>query len=221
MSDVSQSTISRLTAHRMTQSIGIVAAALTGGLAGATFTVIANWIRGRWLRPQIQILFATNEPGCLVKSSPAPGTPPDACWVRLKIKNKGRSTARGVSVCTTSVTFTEKGGGSHTYNEDVLDLTLANGRDSPFMLAPHAHRYIDLAIIENDKNYESKLSHRYIVKGDPPARFKDKNFGFGQIDGNFKALIFVSSDNAEATKKVVEWKWDGKSLSGVEIVDPP
>jgi hypothetical protein len=72
--------------------------------------------------------------------------------VRLKIKNKGRSTAHGVSVCTTSVTFTEWGGGSHTYNEDVLDLTLANGRDSPFMLATHAHRYVDLAIIEGGKN---------------------------------------------------------------------
>jgi hypothetical protein len=135
--------------------------------------------------------------------------------VRLKIKNKGRSTAHGVSVCTTSVTFTEWGGGSHTYNEDVLDLTLANGRDSPFMLVTHAHRYVDLAIIEGGKN---QLSHRYIVKGDPPARFKDRIFGFGQINGNFKAVIFVSSDNAESTKNVVEWKWDGRSLGGVEIV---
>jgi hypothetical protein len=193
----------------------IAAAALTGGLAG----VIANWMRERWLRPQIQILFATDERGCLVKSPPAPGLDPGSCWVRLKIKNKGRSTARGVSVCTTSVTFTEKGGGSHTYDEDVLDLILANGRRSPFMLAPHAHRYIDIARI--DKHSETKFFHQYIVKGDPPARFRDKYFGFGQIDGNFKALIFVSSDNAQATNKVVEWKWDGKSLSGVEIVDTP
>jgi hypothetical protein len=199
----------------MIQSLTIVAAALTGGLAGAAFTFIANWMRGRWLRPQIKVLFNNKEPGCLMKTSPAPGAPSDACYVRLKIKNKGRSTARGVSVCTTSVTFTEQGGGSHTYNEDVLDLILANGRHSPFMLAPHAHRYIDLAIIEDIRN---QFYHRYIVKGDPPARFKDKSFGFGQINGNFKAVVFASSDNTEATENLVEWKWDGRSLGGVEIV---
>jgi hypothetical protein len=68
------------------QSLGILASALTGGLAGATLTLIVNWIKGRWQKPQILVLFHNDEPGCRVDTNVLGGTDPILRFVRLKVK---------------------------------------------------------------------------------------------------------------------------------------
>jgi hypothetical protein len=126
----------------------------------------------------------------------------------LKFKNAGKSTARGVSVCVTKLTFTAPGVGTRTFEEDVLDLKVANGRPSPFMLAPGAHRYIDLALVNKDN-----LSYHYIFEA-TPARLREH--GFGTAPGTFGAEVFVSAENAEAQRRVVTWIWNG-NFPGLEI----
>src|SRR5579862_8533368 len=50
-------------------SFGILGSALTGGLAGAAFTLTAQWITRFWRKPRIQILFDAKEPGCLIDTN--------------------------------------------------------------------------------------------------------------------------------------------------------
>ena len=184
------------------QSLGILASALTGGLAGATLTLVVNWIKGRWLRPQILVLFHNDEPGCRVDTNALGGTDPILRFVRLKVKNSGRSTALGVSVCVTKLTFTAPGAGSRTFEEDVIDLSLAYARPSPFVLAPGAHRYIDVAQVS-----KSDLSFSYVFPV-YPVRLREQ--GFGTDTGTYGAEVFVSAENAEAEERFVTWTWDGK-----------
>jgi len=159
-------------------------------------------------RPRIQVLFDNAEPGCRVDTNVLGGTDPVQRYVRLKIRNSGRSTARGVSAYVTKLTFMAPRTRSRTYEEDVLDLKLANGRPSPFILAPGAHRYIDLAVVD-----KTNLSHSYIFEA-IPVRLREQ--GFGIVLGDYGAEIFVSAENAEAERRIVTWSWDGK-FPGLDI----
>jgi hypothetical protein len=185
-------------------------ALLTGGLAGATLTVISQWIRGRLLRPQLEMLFRNEEPGRRVDTNTTEEAEPVARFVRLKVKNSGRSTAFGVSVCVTKLTFEAPGAGSRIFAEDVLDLRLAyHAGANPFLLAPGAHRYIDLA-----HRSRRDLSHWYDLHPHP-TRLRQQ--GFGIHAGTYGAEIFVAAENAQAVERFVRWSWDG-AFPGLNII---
>jgi hypothetical protein len=118
------------------QSLGILASALTGGLAGAAFTFLVQCGTRWWLRPRLHIVFNGREPGCLVETNVVGHTGPILSYVRIKIKNSGRSTAIGVIAFVTELIFDAPGTGSRRFEEDVIDLQLALGHPSPFVLAP-------------------------------------------------------------------------------------
>ena len=190
------------------QSVGILASALTGGLAGAAFTLTAQWITRFWRKPRIQILFDAKEPGCLIDTNVVGQTGSILRFVRLKVKNSGRSTALGVTVCTTELTFDAPGTGSRIFSEDVIDLQLAYERPSPFALAPGAHRFVDVAYVQREP-----LTFFYVFRPEP-SRLRER--GFGNDAGTFGAKIFVSAENANAAERFVRWSWDGK-FPGLEI----
>jgi hypothetical protein len=184
---------------------------LAGGLAGAVVSFGMNSLREWWLRPQLQVLFDNAEPGCRVDTNVAGGTEPILSWVRLKVRNSGRSTARGVSVYLTKLTFKASGVGEKIFDEDVIDLHLAYKIMKPINLAPGAHRYFDLAYVS-----KSDLSFSYdFAPWENPVRLRER--GFGTAAGTFGAEVFVSADNAEATGRFVTWSWDGK-FPGLDIV---
>lgn len=172
----------------------LVSAWVTGGLAGATLTIIYQWLRQSWLKPRLEILFANKEPGCRVDTNIVGGTQNVARYLRLKVKNSGRSTAHDVSVCVTKLTFTAPGAGSHTFRDDVLDLKLTLTPDTlRFRLAPCAHRYIDLA--HTDRSGQG-ANFIYDFAGLIPARLERlrQQGVFGTQAGEFGAEIFVSAE---------------------------
>jgi hypothetical protein len=118
-----------------------------GGLAGSALTLITQSIKQRLLRPRLEVLFNDQERGCCVDTNSIGETEIAARYVRLKIKNSGRSTALGVSVCVTELTFTAPGAGAQEFGEHVLDLKLSLQIEPilSFRLAPGAHRFVDLA----------------------------------------------------------------------------
>jgi hypothetical protein len=179
-----------------------LAPAVTGGLAGSILTIIVNSIRTRWLRPRLRIVFQNSEPGCLLDTNVVGTTQPVQRYVRLKIKNAGRSTARGVAVCITKLTFAAPGAGSRSFEEDVLDLLLANHQPSPFILAPGAHRYIDLAFVT-----KTPPSYSYVFRA-TPVRLAVQ--GFGTAPGEYGAEVFAYGDDAKPAHKFVRWSWDGQ-----------
>src|SRR5260221_9233590 len=99
-------------------------------------------------------------------------TQPSQCYVRLKVQNCGRSTALGVSVCVTELTFKAPGSGSRQFKEEVLDLKLAL-QSKPilsFFIAPGGHRYVDVARTERDN-----CSHHYDFHIHP-VRLREQSF---------------------------------------------
>jgi hypothetical protein len=175
-------------------------AALTGGLAGAVVNIIWQLITGYWLRPQIEILFDNEEPGCCIETV----GDPVRRYIRLKIINSGRSTAHGVAVCTTRLTFQASGVGSRTFAEEVFDLKLSHHNDiDSFFLAPGAHRYVDLAhTTQRGEGDEYQYDFHQNLQ-----RLRVQGFGSGP--GSYGAEIFVSSENAKAKRRVITWSWDG------------
>ena len=179
---------------------------LAGGLAGSILTIIYQWVKGYWLKPRIQICFQSTEPGCSLDTNSVQN--PQMIvgrHVRLKIKNTGRSTALGVSVCITRLTLEEESGlDSSALAEDVLDLRLAYHADAaPFLLAPGAHRFVDLA--HTDRNVANPL--HWLDLQPHPTRLRQR--GFGTRAGTCGAEIFVAAENAKAKAKFVKWAWDG------------
>jgi hypothetical protein len=74
-----------------------------GGLAGSALTLISQWISRRFMRPTLEIVFTNNESGCRLETNFLGQTDIGATYVRLKIKNRGRTMAQNVSVCTTQL----------------------------------------------------------------------------------------------------------------------
>jgi hypothetical protein len=99
-----------------------ISALLTGGVAGAILNNAWQHYKEYLIRPKITLAFDTKEPGCLIRST---GAPPEH-WVRVKIMNEGRSTARAVSACVTKLTMNSTSTGPLQFEEEVFDLKLAN-----------------------------------------------------------------------------------------------
>lgn len=194
------------------QSLWLLAAPwLAGGLAGSALTLISQWIIRCWQRPRLKILFRDDEDGCRINTNVVGETEPTQSYVRLKVQNYGRSTALGVSVCATELSFKAPGAGRHTFKEEVLDLMLAS-QIKPvlyFRLAPGAHRYVDVAY-----TIRKDCSHRYVFSVEP-ARLREQ--GFGTKCGIYGAKLFVSAENSKAIEKHVTWSWDGK-FPGLKII---
>jgi hypothetical protein len=183
------------------QSIAfLVAPWLAGGLAGSAFTLISQWIIRFWQRPIINLVFDDKDRGCCILSV----TTPRRHHLRVKIINKGRSTARDVSACITKLTLDGSMSGHREFSEEVFDLKLTHRNNvSPFILAPGAHRYFDLAHISEE---ESSSHFDFDLQPNLP-RLPDR--GFGMYAGDYGAEIFVAADNAEAQRRAITWEWDG------------
>lgn len=186
--------------------------ALTGGLAGSGLTIFTRWVSGLWLRPRLQIIFAEDpDNGCRIETNVDKTTNQlMRCYVRIKIKNCGRSTDHGVTACVTELTFEAPGASTRNIRAEVFDVKLSHRSDViPFTLAPHAHRYLDVA---------------HSQRADPPSFWYDlyphlerlRREGFGISRGNFGAQVFVTADNAKATQRRITWEWD-ETFPGIVI----
>ena|ERR1700730_6745033 len=185
--------------------------ALTGGLAGSALTIFSQWVSRVWLRPRLKILFRDGEKGCCVQTRAA-GGPNATRYLRLKVRNLGRSTARGVSVQVTKLTFSDPNTGSRIFDEDVMDLRLSLQRGDvlSFPIAPHGYRFVDLVYVN-----ETELIHHYDFDV-APERLPEQ--GFGTDSGTYGAEIFAVAENAKAVRNYVTWSWD-KTFSGLKITD--
>lgn len=188
--------------------------ALTGGLAGSALTIFTRWVSVLWLRPRLQIIFAEDlDEGCRIETNVNHTTNQlMRCYVRIKIKNCGRSTAHGVAACVTELTFAAPGASTRKISAEVFDVKLSHRPDVvpvPFTLAPHAHRYLDVA---------------HSQRAEPPSFWYDlyphlervRREGFGISRGRFGAHVFVTADNAKATQRDITWEWD-ETFPGIVI----
>jgi hypothetical protein len=172
---------------------------LFGGLAGALLNNIWKSVQEHRQMPRLNVVFNDQDKGCNIETV----TTPAEHWVRVKIINEGKSTARGVSVCATKLTLDGSSTGSNQFLEEVFDLKVANYKEvSPFVLAPNGgYRYLDVCHIKDGEAF-----FRYDLRPDI-GRLRVR--GYGMNRGAYGAELFVSADNAEAFKRKITWEWDG------------
>jgi hypothetical protein len=81
-------------------------------------------------------------------------------------------------------------------------------RTLAFLLAPGAHRFVDLAHTQLDGR-----SHQYDFHWHP-ARLR--LHGFGTRAGTYGAEVFAVAENAKVLRRYVTWSWDG-DFPGLKI----
>lgn len=202
--------------------------ALTGGLAGAAFTVSLQHAYRHWTRPILSMVFS-NDAGCVV---PARGWMFDqksgkpildqsgahrqgaTRYLRIKIENRGLTFAQNVSVYVTKLTCDAAGSGTTTFEEEVFDLSVANSalERKTFNLAAGAHQFIDLVHTEDT----NPGGHMVFDFGKAAHRLEDLK---PKVDrsATYTARVFASAENAGSVTREVRWEC-GTSLDSLKIV---
>ncbi len=194
--------------------------ALSGGLAGAVLTLIGQWAKNVWAKPKLEIVFSESEPGCRVDTNVMGDIEDVQCYLRLKILNRGRTTAQNVSASVVSLTFlpslsstsaTSRFGDWIVFGDEVMDLKQAlNGQLEFRLVGKRAYRYVDLA-------HTLKIAEDhwgYIIDVVPvPARLLRLGFG----PGSYSAEIAVSADNADTVRRTVNWTFTTEHSGELQI----
>jgi hypothetical protein len=184
----------------------ILAAAVTGGLAGSLFNHVVQW----WRRPELGLSFHPSEPGCEVETLTTGERPFLQRYLRLKITNFGKSTANNVSAYMVRIKQTPPNEAGRDFAEEVVDFKVSLTGDIMFRLPPKAHRFVDVCLaIHRPASGNVDFSfdfHRNPVRLDSMRR-----------PGSFDAEIFVSADGAKPLRASLQWSWDG-TFKGLRIV---
>jgi hypothetical protein len=179
---------------------------MTGGLAGSFLGLLTqalwSWCNSWWKRPRLEVLFDEKVEGCLIDTNTLGGLEPVQRYLRLKVRNTGRSIARDVSLCVTDLSFEAPGIDKTFFSEDVLDLKVAmTDAQTVFRLPAHAHQYIDLI-------HTQKVDTGVHLVSDfmrTPIRLQR----LGLRAGTYRAEVFVSADDVTSVHCAVSWSWDG------------
>ena len=140
--------------------VGWLVPTLSGGLAGALLTLAGQAFIRRFNRPQPQIRFEADLPGCIVDTpaivTDGEGRPSldnqgnrrnvQQRYLRLRIENVGRTFAQNASVCVTQIDFTAAGAAARSFREEVHDLRVSRSNPAEtrttFNLAAGGHRFV-------------------------------------------------------------------------------
>lgn len=112
----------------------IWATALTGGLAGAVVNQSWQFLQNWWRKPELSIEFDETIEGCVVENVPfqnaAAKTSGKKKFLRIRVFNKGRSTALDVQVIIAKIS--RKGSPKWDFEGEVLDALWSISRQ-PFI----------------------------------------------------------------------------------------
>jgi hypothetical protein len=176
---------------------------LSGGLAGALFSHFIGW----WRRPRLKLSFQSDVAGCAV-DTPAYGEDEggqtievDQRYLRLKVENRGRTSARGVNVCVTKIEFYSPAEDTFLFDEEVLDLPVALYGRNVFDLPRRGHRFMDVFAVEANA---AGLGWRFGFVA-PPLRLYRRAYG----PGHYFVTVFASANNARSVVRRFQWYWDG------------
>ena len=174
----------------------------TGGVLGFILRPAIERLFSWFFRPQLVIEFPGAEPGCEVQS---PAQNPTVKYLRLRIRNRGRTTAQKVSIYGTVLRQVEPGKSVpiFEFREEVLDLLPAlTEKELEFRLAPGAYRYVVLC---HTLKVDTCLHWDFVQK---PSRLYERRFG----PGRYRLHVFASSENSAAMAGDIIFDWDGTFL---------
>jgi hypothetical protein len=176
-------------------TVGAVVVALLLGLLGLVVPAVRAW----WRRPVLEIDYQLGEPYC--RDVPImPGLVPSR-WVRVKVSNGGRGTAKR---CKGKVIAVYAADGSLREDRDAMllhwaGMPLEQGLE-PLDLAREEHQLLDVVHARSDRRDAA------LIVADPtPAGFA-KELEAGQVH---KVRLAVYADNAEPVTAAFVITFDG------------
>jgi hypothetical protein len=179
------------TALQLTQ----IAAGFAGG---AVFATILNTVAAWYRRPVVEVRLVDNA-GCYVETKR--GDPPtrDAKYLRLRVRNAGRSSVKACQAYLVRIVRRE-GGRAVNDAREVVDLGWAHRGVGPRDIPVGAFFYLDVASIE----LIAGGSDRLMIGESLPNNLSDLLIGPAQ----FELHVLVASDNAEPISKLVKFGFD-------------
>lgn len=195
-------------------TLQLAVAALTGGLMGAFLKTICDYVAFRWQRPWLTPVFDRCQEGCEVETnqlSDDPNANARRRYLRLRIKNDGRTPADNVTASVVRISFTASQLRADTlpFREEVLDLKLSLTGEYPIRIPAGAHRFLDVCFTHSDRDVP--VAYGFEFRANP---IRLQTFGFGI--GFYTAELFISADGAPSRRIEIKWNWDG-SWEGLRI----
>jgi hypothetical protein len=165
---------------------------------GIAFITLAwvEWIKPWWYAPKLKIEFENGVPYC--KSSPTDfyGDSRPAYWVRLRIRNAGRSSAMN---CIGKMLEVRDEQGTCLERYDPETLAWRGLNRGPIDLAPHDFEYLDVWLTAKDISDMLVRVYDYTDRGG--------QFRFGP--GKYTIKVTILADNSKPSSQVFEVAWNG------------
>jgi len=170
--------------------------AVLGGLFGAISTVTVQYLREWRLRPRLIVTWDRRDGGCVVLTPVVHATtlePLGECrYLRLRIDNDGRATAKSACVSIVSIRRRVPGSGEDNFDEEVMDLTYPLARPTRATRAdipPKTHRFINLCHTSRMLDGTQEFAFDIEVN---PIRMKVK---YDNSAADYEVELMIAADN--------------------------
>lgn len=183
-----------------------LSATLGGGIIVAVGNATVAWIR----RPRLRIEFEDKESYCTRTpvTSHDPAEPEvEAVYLRARVVNHGKSTARSCRAFIVHIKVTDEGGAVHTIDDmDSVQIpwsvkTVHDNSIAVIDLPVGVNQFVDLAVtVSND---DSQALHPTALVF--PHRFRH----LFSKPGRFEMTVMVVADNTEPDQRKVKFRWQG------------
>jgi hypothetical protein len=209
----------------MADGYDLVATAIGGALGGGIVSVVAQEIVRWWRRPKLTILFE-NKSGHFAQTpidwpnnfqNPAAGTTSyQATYVRVKVLNSGRTTARDCRVYLTRVVRDHPDGSKEIIEDQdsaPLNWSMTLSGYQPIDVPVGINQFVDICHTLSRDN-PSKLF--------PTGFFPHRLRTAWAKPGKFEIALLVTANNVEPVKKIISFEWTGPwdSIRYVDIPGP-
>jgi hypothetical protein len=191
--------------------IAVIVSGLGGGLAGA---VLTQWVQARrvWIeRPILRAGFGKEGDGSIILQD-SPSSDADGSskaiqqWIRVKIKNNGKSTARSVRVIIVSIANKTSDFTEWEFTQEVIDCGWSHIEETKIDIPPATWRFTDVFVLEM---FATRSDLRFTGKG---AR---------NIPGRIEVLSIVAkvtADNCDTITVVLPLRYQGLQ-KGMKFTD--
>lgn len=186
-----------------------------GALGGFSSGFVVLYILGRdkWIRP---ILMATFDRNCDVVTQTNVVNRPTheiSRWLRVQVRNRGKSTSRETRAYLVSVRYLDANGqpGDDLYKSDTRELKWMHDHSEvpkPMNLPPNVTHWIDVCAV---------------AEGATKLELKTYPSGALGLPGTCRLVIQVVADGGECTSITINVTWNGEmhSLSGQAVATYP
>ncbi len=181
-------------------------AGLTGGLAGAILTQLVQLCLACWLKPVLSVDFSEGDSGCTVENVVLQDNKGQLKYLRLSVRNTGRTTASDVQVIIDKITVDASP--KLTYAGEVMDFCWAQGVGFKANIPSNTPRFADICYCA----YSANPTPLRLCAPAGWAKFqRDDPTGIISLD------VYITARNAKTVAKTIKFSFQ-RTAESLKIV---